>query len=256
MNCGKIVIHSAYLSNCRNIMLNKNNFLKLLENITILYIEDEDMLREDIKDILLVFCKNILTAKDGEEGYEIYKKEKPQFILTDINIPKIDGISLSKKIREDDITTAIAFLTAYSDEEKLLLAANLNIQGYILKSTLTYEKIKDLLFKAIIFLDLSTNLYLNINDELSYEQTLGQFTYKNDLKINLNKKEKALMNLLLQNKNKLVTYRQIENNVWDNYDEVMSGTALRTIVKSLRKKIPTPLIKNISGEGYKLTLFE
>jgi DNA-binding response OmpR family regulator len=60
------------------------------------------------------------------------------------------------------------------------------------------------------------------------------------------------MDLLVQNKNKVITYSQIEQEVWLKNDEVMSQSALRTVVKNLRKKSPVNFIENISGTGYKL----
>ena len=226
---------------------------KLLKEVTILYVEDEDSIREDIEEILTLFCHNVLTAQNGEVAYEIYKKEKPHIVLTDIKMPKLDGISLVKQIRENDLGTAIVFLTAYIDEENLFLAANLNIQAYISKDTITYPKLKKVLFQAIKFLNLTTNLYIHITNELSYDKVTGLLIYQDKQEIKLNKKEKAFMDLLVDNKNGLITYSEIENYVWDGYDEVMTSMALRSVVKNLRKKIPFEFIKNISGQGYKLS---
>lgn len=235
-------------------MFCKKELLELIKDVVILYVEDEDSIREEVTGILKFFCNNVLTSVDGEEAYEIYKKEKPHIILTDIKMPNMDGIALAKKIREDDLTTAIIFLTAHTDEKNLLLAANLNIQAYIPKAILTYEKITNTLFQAIKFLNLTTNLYIHITDELLYDKTTGTIIYQDKLKISLNKKEKTFIDLLTENKNKIVTYQEIENYVWDGYYEVMTGTALRTMVKNLRKKIPVIFIENVSKQGYKLTI--
>ena len=61
------------------------------------------------------------------------------------------------------------------------------------------------------------------------------------------------MDLLLKQKNKVVPYEQIEQAVWYNYDEVMTASALRTVIKNLRKKSQTEFITNVSGIGYKLS---
>ena len=74
------------------------------------------------------------------------------------------------------------------------------------------------------------------------------------IKIKLNKKETKLMNLLIENQNRVVTYSEIERHVWMEYDEVMTSMALRTVIKNLRKKISTEFIKNVSVQGYKLVI--
>lgn len=235
-----------------DIMAQENELSRLLKEITILYVEDEDNIREDLEEVLTLFCQNILTAKNGEEAYRLYKEKNPHIILTDINMPKMDGISLVKKIRKDDLTTAIIFLTAHTNEENLFSAANLNIQAYISKPTITYKKIKEILFQAVEFLNLTTKLYIHINEKLSYDKVSGLLIYENDQKIKLNKKEKALMDLLVMHKNSLLTYSKIENSIWNPYEEVMTSNALRSVVKNLRKKSPVQFIENISGQGYKL----
>jgi len=229
-------------------------FNDILKNIKILYVEDEIDIMEDIKELLECYCNNVIVASNGEEAYELYTKEKPNIILTDIKMPVMDGVTFIKKIREVDLKTAVIFLTALNSEEKLLEAANLNVQGYILKSKITSSELMGRLYHAIQYLDLSVNLSIKFSNDLFYDQLTGTFTYKETEQIKTNKKEKAFINLLLENKNKLVTYRIIENVVWNGYDEVMTGSALRTLVLALRKKLPINIIENISKEGYKINI--
>lgn len=101
------------------------------------------------------------------------------------------------------------------------------------------------------YLNLTSNILVHIDKELSYDKINGILKHKT-LEYKLNNKEKSLMDLLVQNKNKVITYSQIEQEVWLKNDEVMSQSALRTVVKNLRKKSPVNFIENISGTGYKL----
>ena len=74
---------------------------------TILYIEDDEGVRTINSRFLNRMFNELYEAKDGQEGYELYKKYHPDIILTDIKMPRLDGISLAKKIREKDKTTKI-----------------------------------------------------------------------------------------------------------------------------------------------------
>jgi DNA-binding response OmpR family regulator len=63
------------------------------------------------------------------------------------------------------------------------------------------------------------------------------------------------MDLLVNNKDRVISYSEIENFVWKDYDEVMTSMALRTIVKNLRRKSPVSFLENISGQGYRLNSY-
>jgi len=231
-------------------LLNSKELSKLLKELTILYVEDDKITRDNIADTLKIFCNNIITASNGLEALEIFNKNKIHILITDIEMPIKNGISLVEDIRKNDIKIPIIMLTAYTSNEYLLPCVNLNIQSYIQKP-INYTKLKESFFKVITYLNLTSNIYIHINNEISYDKINGTIV-KNKDKIKLNKKEKELMDLLIENKNQLISYKQIEQNIWENNNKSMSSSALRTLIKNLRKKIGNEYIENISGLGYKL----
>lgn len=109
----------------------KNINKELLLNITILYVEDEDMIREEVSYFFNKYVKNFHTACNGEEGFELYKKVNPDIIITDIQMPKMNGLEMIKKINKKNIPIIIT--TAYSDIEYFLKAIELNINKFIIK---------------------------------------------------------------------------------------------------------------------------
>jgi len=111
---------------------------------TLLYIEDELATRSNIAKFLATRCAEVFEASDGEEGYKLYKKHLPDFIITDLQTPKLDGISLIQKIRSYDYTTPIIIISAYSDKEKLSYLQSYNILSYIIKP-ITRTGLKDML---------------------------------------------------------------------------------------------------------------
>ncbi len=104
-----------------------------LKNYTVLCVEDEDGIRKRLVNTLKYYFADVYEASNGEEGYELYYEYKPSIIISDIEMPKKNGIELISEIRKNDLNTIIIMLTAYSSEEYLLSLINLNINHYILK---------------------------------------------------------------------------------------------------------------------------
>lgn len=111
---------------------------EFLKNITLLYVEDDPLIRESMENIFGKLFKKVIVAIDGEDGYTKYRDLKNQeieidIIISDINMPKINGIEMSKMIREFNEEIPIIFTTAYSDAEFLLEAIEQNIFHYAVK---------------------------------------------------------------------------------------------------------------------------
>ncbi len=104
-----------------------------LENFTLLYVEDEINSRELLSSILEDEVKELFVASNGKEGLELFEKHKPDIVLTDIAMPIMNGIEMSKKIREINSNVPIAILTAFNEPEYLNKAIDLKIEKYILK---------------------------------------------------------------------------------------------------------------------------
>jgi DNA-binding response OmpR family regulator len=218
----------------------KNKF----KDFTILYIEDDDGIRDINLNTFKRMFKKAYEAKDGKIGYEIYLQEKPDIIITDIKMPEMDGIELSKKIRENDDKTKIIITTAFSDEKYLLEAVELNLERYLIKP-LTNRNLFPALEKAIA--NIEKRFYIT---KTFYYDFLTSLFYFDNRVIDMTKKELLFLSLLLKNKNRIVTYEEIEEEVWGY--ESMSIKSLRTTIGTLRKKIPFNAINNISNMGYQL----
>ncbi len=117
-------------------------------DFSILYIEDDEEVLENVSFLLYQHVSKVYTAKDGESALEIYFKHKPNIIISDINIPKIDGLSVATKIREDNKEIPIIMMTAYKDSDKLLKAIDIDVSSYITKP-FTITTLKEAIDKAI-----------------------------------------------------------------------------------------------------------
>ncbi len=105
----------------------------MLERFTLLYVEDDKAMQEYMKDLLKDEIKEFYQAFDGQEAIELYKQNKPNIILSDINMPKKDGFEMAKEIKRIDPEQIIIFFTALTEIEDFKKAIDLNIDGFINK---------------------------------------------------------------------------------------------------------------------------
>ncbi|QKJ22024.1 diguanylate cyclase [Poseidonibacter lekithochrous] len=104
---------------------------ELLSNLTVLYVEDEEMIRDEICYFFKKYVKNFHVAKNGLEGLDSYLEYKPDLIITDIQMPKMNGLEMLKKIENKNIPVIIT--TAYSDIDYFLKAIELNVNKFVIK---------------------------------------------------------------------------------------------------------------------------
>jgi signal transduction histidine kinase len=107
--------------------------LNLLNNFTLLYVEDDKDTSELISSILEDYTKELYIAYNGEEGLELYKEYKPDIVLSDIQMPIMNGITMAQEIKKIQTHQPIALFTAFNDPEYLKQAVNLGISKYVLK---------------------------------------------------------------------------------------------------------------------------
>lgn len=105
----------------------------VLKNFTILYVEDSKVLRTYMKDLIQAYAKEVFTANDGKEGIEQFIKHKPDIVITDINMPNIDGMQMSKMIKNSFKDTPIVLLTQFDKSDYLKKAIMLGIDSFVSK---------------------------------------------------------------------------------------------------------------------------
>jgi YesN/AraC family two-component response regulator len=105
----------------------------LLKNLTILYVEDDIETQKLIKRILNSSTKEVYIANNGKEGLKLYKEKKPDIVLTDICMPKMNGLEMSEEIKKINPNQAIGIFTAFDEPDYIKEASRLDIGTYILK---------------------------------------------------------------------------------------------------------------------------
>jgi DNA-binding response OmpR family regulator len=222
---------------------------ELLKRKRVLYVEDDITLQKNIIETLGHFFEKILVASDGDDAYSIYieNQNKIDLIITDINMPNTDGITLSKMIREFDKKIPIVIISAYTNTDYLLDSIDLNIIKYITKP-FTTKKIIELMDKLIEYFGIDGHILISDNIELDYE--LGELIVDHK-RISLTRKEKIFLKLLSENS--IVTYDVMYEQMWD-FDKSPSADAVKSFIRKLKRKIPYDIIKNKHSVGYYLDI--
>ena len=215
-------------------------------NLTLLYVEDDEIICQNAVEYLSNYCKEVFWARDGKEALDVYQEKKPDIIITDIEMPRLNGLEMAKQIRKNDKKTPIIIATAFNDTEYLLQAVELQLIKYITKP-ISSKKLQEALQLVLEHLHINNIVPF---DKTSYYDTLNKTLMVEGVFVKLTHKELQLFDVLAKNHHRVVTYEEIENTVW--YDDAMSKDALRALIRTLRKKLQGEYLENISGFGYRL----
>ncbi|MDD4506156.1 MAG: response regulator [Sulfurospirillaceae bacterium] len=146
----------------------------ILKSKRILFVEDDFTTRLQMTHTLKMLFHKVYCAKDGEEAYNLYEDEQPDIILTDVRMPKKDGIKLTRQIRQIDYQIPIIMLTSFDDKNVLLNAANLAIDGYLIKP-IEFMLLVEKLLQAIKRTHVTPNL-ITFNQNLILIEIPRNFT--------------------------------------------------------------------------------
>ncbi|WP_198305802.1 response regulator transcription factor [Arcobacter vandammei] len=220
-----------------------------MKNLKILIVEDENKLAQLIKISIKELFFKVGIAKDGEEGLKKFHSFKPDIIISDITMPNLDGLEMCKRIREIS-NIPIIILSAYSQQERLLKAIDIGVSKYFIKP-FDIENFIEYLKELSNKIDLEKRFILK-DGFIFMKKSIS--LYKDDILINLTKREREFINLLILNKNELVNLNSIKNLLWT--EEKISDERVRTFIKRLRVKTSKELIENISSQGYMISVLE
>ena len=219
-----------------------------LKTKTILFIEDEKIIRDNITSMLKFFFKDVYAAIDGFDGIDKYEKYLPDIVMTDLKMPNMNGFELIEELKKRSSTSYTIIVSAHTDTEHLIEAINTKIDRYLIKP-LTEKELFDAFDAYFEKIDSLFPEKIKIDEKMLFDID-KKALFINKEKIHLNKKETLLLKLLCSNDSSITSYEQIEYQVWGN--KSMSISALRSVVRDLRKKLGSQYIINTSGNGYKL----
>lgn len=139
--------------------------MKTIKKIdSILYVEDEKNIQEELAEVIEQFCETLYLANNGLEGWQLFQKYQPRVVVTDIKMPIMNGIEFAKKVFEQSSQTHIIFTTAFTDTEFLQQAIEIHADGYVIKP-IDLEKLEALLNKVIRIDELQEEVKKRIESE-------------------------------------------------------------------------------------------
>ena len=225
-----------------------------MNDITVLVVDDESRMRKLIKDFLQQKNYNILEAEDGEKAIQVFEqeKEKINLILLDVMMPKLDGWSVLRQIRQTS-KVPIIMLTARGEEQDELFGFELGVDEYIAKPF--SPKILVARVEAII-----KRVYGQEENEkkeiggISID-TEGRTVSVDGKEVELSLREYELLKYLMDNENIALSRDKILNNVW-NYDYYGDSRTIDSHIKKIRHKLGKKgkYIETIRGIGYKFEI--
>jgi DNA-binding response OmpR family regulator len=228
-----------------------------MEKPLILYVEDDETLKFITADNLEREQFQVITATDGKEAWDLFRQNTPDVCVLDVNLPKMDGFTLARQIRETNQDVPIIFVTAKSLKEDKLEGLLLGGDDYLVKPF----SIEELILKIRIFLRRSK---AGMDSSQQAQIRFGIFTLHPaklllnsiDSEIKLTFREAELLNYFLKNQEQLLSREQILESVWGGND-YFAGRSLDVYISRLRKYLsidPNIKIENRHGIGFQFIL--
>lgn len=222
------------------------------DGMRVLVIEDEPKIAAFIRRGLEENAYAVDVAHDGEEGYEWATSFDYDIIILDVMLPRLDGITLCKRLRQEGNNAAILMLTAKSEVDDRVAGLDAGADDYLIKPFAFRELLARLRALSRRGSEQRTT-QLQVGDLtldlIAHQATRGGHT------IDLTVKEFALLELLMRHPNQVLSRTVIAEHVWD-YDFYNQSNVVDVYIRYLRKKIDEPfedkMIQTVRGVGYRL----
>lgn len=221
----------------------------------ILIVEDEHLIANSIKKGLEQEKYTVDIAFDGLEGYDLASSGDYDLILLDLMLPGLDGLSICKKLRQENNHTPILMLTAKSQLEDKITGLNCGADDYLTKPFAFEELLARI--RALSRRPQKTNGKVLTVGDLSLD-TVTYEVKRDNKNIQLSSKEYSLLECLIRHSNQILNKDQLIQYVWSYESDILPNT-VEVYIRNLRQKIDipfknkSPLIKTIRGFGYKIS---
>lgn len=217
--------------------------LKLLENFTIMIVEDDETALSMLELGLKPYCKKLFLARDGLEGLEIFKKNQIDMILTDLHMSNLNGFEMIKIILSIKPSQNFIVMTSYDSDQNFLNSIKHGALNFIRKplNMLTIQS------SLIIALSNIKSEKKQISKRVSVDYSNESIYFDGEL-VFLSQNNHKIFWLFLYNLNNVVSYELIESYVYN--DENFSKKALQMSIKRIKSQLVDIKLENISSIGY------
>lgn len=211
----------------------------------ILLLEDEVMLNESISEYLTADGHSVESFFDGWSAFEKLQESAYDLLILDINVPRIDGLSLLEKLQNIKIHTPTIYISALVDIEDISRAYDLGCNDYLKKPF--HLKELSLRVDRIRVSQDTPRVHLRLSKNYSYDQEHSVLLFKQE-SCTLTKRQSQIIDLLARNRGMVVDFEQFSLYVWD--EQIVDNATIRAEVNRLKKSLQEDIIVNVRGMGY------
>lgn len=218
----------------------------------ILLVEDDESVVEVVTELLQ---KNYVVdlARDGEIGWELFNRLPYDLVLLDVKLPKLDGLSFCRRLRQQNNPVPVILLTAQDTTTDKLIGLDSGADDYIIKPFNIQElaaRIRALLRRG------STAITQTLScGDLSLNPQTHQVTFR-DQPLQFSRKEYLLLELFLRNQQRIYSCREIVNHLWSLEVDSPNDTTIRSHIKNIRRQLKAvgagDLFETLYGQGYRI----
>jgi len=230
---------------------------RLAQDFSLLYVEDDQALRESTSEIFQDLFKEFFVAEDGLEALELYEEyfDKTEsyidLIISDIQMPRMNGITLTKELLKINEDQKVLIVSAYNDTEYLIELINIGVSGFMQKP-LSSQQVLSILFDVCLELEKEKEFsrYEELPDDFRWDYK-NKILIQKELIIKLSENEKNLLDFFIKHNEQKFTALEIFDYLFFNKPEKeFSADTIKSLIKRLRKKLPQNLISNTPQSGY------
>ncbi len=216
----------------------------------ILLLEDDELFSSTLEDFLSEYDFEVDAAGDGEEALELSFQNRYDLYLFDINVPKIDGISLLQSLREQNDSIPTIFLTSYKDDDTLKRCFKSGCDDFLKKPV----NVEELLLRidAVLKRVGGVRRRFYIGEEIYYDFEKRQ-VFEGNKQIALSLKIILLLELFIEKNKKVVKTNEIIQKLWSSSEEYSEGS-IRLYISRIREIVGKEKIKNLKKIGYEISL--
>jgi DNA-binding response OmpR family regulator len=218
-----------------------------LKNLVVMFVEDENDIREALSSAIEDEFAKLISARDGDDGLKKFKKHKPDIVVTDISMPIMDGLEMTRAIKQISKETPVIILSAFSEKERLIKAIDVGVDKYLVKPIDPDELMQTL--QQVAKERFAAGDIVELGNGYQFDKGKHVLIYGEEV-ISLTKKELLFISLLVKYLGTYVLHEDIKRSVWANKN--VSDAAIRTFIKRIREKTNKNFIKNVPGLGYKI----
>jgi len=233
------------------------NTASITKHLKVLYVEDNLESRVQTLRVLKNYFDYIDVEIDGCKGLEQYKNyflknnKMYDLVITDIQMKNMNGIEMIKAIYKINKEQKVIVISGYNDKDYLISLLNMGVEGFIQKP-LSFEQISNILSDVSEYFKNSS--IINLAKDYTYNKLSKEFLHNNE-KIYLTINEYKFIEFLINNCNKITDKKDIFNYIYyDDEHKEFSNDSIKSLVKRLRKKIPSEVILYNKTRGYFINL--